>query len=203
MTTEREQILAMAGEPAGEIKNTFDSDGSPITALDLKAWVTMQPVGTKFYTADQVIAARKDLDQENDQLAKARDYHVLNAKAVYAECSELRQQLAEKDAEIAKATDQKNRMWFELAAAQAQIRQLRTALVEIRAMQPGITPTYRRADNALAQPADTSALEAIVKKAGEVMRERCEACMCDLGVYDSPQAAIRALPGVTMEDLQG
>ena len=68
----------------------------------------------------------------------------------------------------------------------------------------------RICDEALDQPTDTSALEAVVQQAGEVMRERClseidpkyythgllkevvEGCCGDL----------RALPGVTLEDLQ-
>jgi hypothetical protein len=51
---------------------------------------------------------------------------------------------------------------------------------------------------ALALPQDTSALEAMIVKAGEVMRERCFA----IGHSDSIDESIRALPGVTMKDLK-
>lgn len=67
-----------------------------------------------------------------------------------------------------------------------------------------------RARKAIATPSDTSSLEAIVKKAGEVMRENC---ITAAGPEDSYQDdwirakidacdAIRAIPAVTMEDLK-
>lgn len=67
-----------------------------------------------------------------------------------------------------------------------------------------------QADKVLATPSDTSALEAIVKKAGEKMRENC---ITAAGPEDSYQDdwirakvdacdAIRALPAVTLEDLK-
>ena len=46
---------------------------------------------------------------------------------------------------------------------------------------------------ALSTPIDTSALEAIVRQAGEVMRERCNRSSVD---------RIQYLPGVTLEDLK-
>ena len=63
---------------------------------------------------------------------------------------------------------------------------------------------------ALALPQDTSALEAIVQKAGEVMRERCfDACNadkypneCDKSIAYDCRLTIRALPGVTLWDLK-
>ena len=52
-------------------------------------------------------------------------------------------------------------------------------------------------------PSDTSALEAIVKKAGEAMRERCAAYVArNLYTNQNDLDAIRALPGVTLEDLK-
>ena len=56
-------------------------------------------------------------------------------------------------------------------------------------------------------PSDTSALEAIVKKAGEVMRERCAAACAgpneDWNIFaDDAGLAIRAIPAVTLEDLK-
>ena len=49
-------------------------------------------------------------------------------------------------------------------------------------------------------PSDTSSLEAIVKKAGEVMRERCASESCRS--HGFPMSEIRALPAVTLEDLK-
>jgi len=48
----------------------------------------------------------------------------------------------------------------------------------------------------LLTPLDTSALEAIVQKAGEAMRERCA------NVAHNYCMTIRALPGVTLKDLK-
>ena len=54
---------------------------------------------------------------------------------------------------------------------------------------------------ALAVQPDDSALEAIIKNAGEVMRERCASESCRSHEYDATKA-IRALPGVTLGDLK-
>ena len=115
--------------------------------------------------------------------------------------------IAEKDAEIehldrtkaegkntAKLLDEK------LAASQAREAQLREAtecllhLCDAIGMRHG--PVLDKARQALALPQDISALEAMIAKAGEVMRERCE--------RESWRMApvLRSIPGVTMEDLQ-
>ena len=62
---------------------------------------------------------------------------------------------------------------------------------------------------ALALPQDTTALEAMIAKASEVMQERCaDACISfgestDLVFGEEFAEEIRALPGVTLEDLTG
>lgn len=59
---------------------------------------------------------------------------------------------------------------------------------------------------ALALPSDTTALSAVVTKAGEVMRERCAVTArtygCARRTVMETEAAIRALPGVTLGDLK-
>lgn len=68
------------------------------------------------------------------------------------------------------------------------------------------------ADEALAQPSDTSALDAMIQKACDVVQGRCadvvmalvqlpENDNCWVQLHGA-QSAIRALPGVTLEDLQ-
>ena len=62
----------------------------------------------------------------------------------------------------------------------------------------------------IALPQDTSALEAMIQKAGEVMRERCFAACnadkypneCDKSIAYDCRLAIRTLPGVTLGDLK-
>lgn len=50
---------------------------------------------------------------------------------------------------------------------------------------------------------DAAALEALIAKAGGVMRERCAVeCETHYNFSDALAVAIRTLPGVTMEDLK-
>lgn len=116
----------------------------------------------------------------------------------------LRHQLAEKDAEhgrelrrIGKQTEAVVRaLQSEIAASQLREQRLRQKLenYKILCQDEDHYSHYLDALDALALPADTSALEALIARAGEVMRERCiEVIDCD---------AIRALSGVTLEDLK-
>lgn len=199
MTTEREQILALAGEPTGyyfrDDPSKFAMPGAgysptyPADALDV----------VPLYTADQVLAARKDLDQEVVELKADWKTEAAKANEYFHDAHMLRQQLA---------------------AAQAQIQQYREALETCQKKQIiyecSPAQNYKTYDSdkvaaALALPTDTSALEAIVKQAGEVMRERCwQTAQPDDSYQDEwfkakadSCARIRALPGVKLEDLQG
>jgi len=98
----------------------------------------------------------------------------------------------------------------DLALAQADNQRLRELVARYRnETPPGNQPHMicTDADKALSTPLDTSALEAIVQKAGEVMRERCakESDPFDeirSSIATSIENAIHALPGVTLEDLK-
>ena len=58
-------------------------------------------------------------------------------------------------------------------------------------------------DEIAATPSDTSALEAIIERAGEVMREQCADYLDRYGeVSQRRSEEIRALPAVTLEDLK-
>lgn len=91
----------------------------------------------------------------------------------------------------------------EAAASQTRERQLREAL-ELMGRDKWHWEQIR--DKAIAIPQDTSALEALIAKAGEVMQERCahEADPFELknALATDIAKGIRALPGVTLEDLQ-
>lgn len=128
-----------------------------------------------------------------------------NAQAVI---NELRQQLAEKDAEIEHLdrtkAEWKNTAKFldeQLAASQAREQQLREALQDARtaddisycASGDYFTDVI---DAALALPQDITALSTLIAKAGEVMRERCERESWLMA------PVLRSIPGVTMEDLE-
>ena len=127
-----------------------------------------------------------------------------------SEIEDLRQQLAEKDAEIehldrtkaewkntAKLLDEK------LAVLQAVNQQYREALEDARTaddLNYCASGAYFTdvIDKTLALPQDIHALEAMIAKAGEVMRERC---LERVGLLNENQS-IRALPGVTLEDIK-
>ena len=55
---------------------------------------------------------------------------------------------------------------------------------------------YREASDSIQPPYDTTALEAMIAKAGEVMRERCERESWLMA------PVLRSIPGVTLEDLK-
>lgn len=144
---------------------------------------------------------------------------------VNADFSKLEQQLAEKDAEIERLrrsvstavklldVEGPTDVIDLLAASQARERQLREAL---QLVANRFICWHTAAVEALALPADTSAIEAMIRKAGECMRERCRETAeelqhphggtcesqdwCD-GIKHSAEA-IRALPGVKLEDLK-
>ena len=103
----------------------------------------------------------------------------------------------------------------QLAASQAREQQLRKALEYFFPAWQKYEPLNwkYRAKQALSQPTDTTALQALIEKAGEVAAElSASACqhVIDSGEYDGHQQyaaaacrdAIRALPGVTLEDLR-
>lgn len=118
-------------------------------------------------------------------------------------------QLAEKDAEL-------NSMWVQLceangAAAASQAREqlwikrvasTNILLEAVCAIHPdSAVAKYELDENrqTLALPQDTAALEALLAKAVEMMRDRCLDKACGwIGIDE----AIRALPGVTLEDLK-
>lgn len=136
----------------------------------------------------------------------------------------LRQQLAEKDGEIErlkeelttaaidikKAIDESRKVlvadWTEkfslqqqqLAASQAREVQLREALQQEYDYQfinyEGETAPW--VAKALALPQDTTALEAMIAEAGEVMRERCERESWLMA------PVLRSIPEVTLEDFR-
>lgn len=117
------------------------------------------------------------------------------------------------------AMREQNMLLVELAASQYLGRQLRSVLQRIAEQAGGCYAEL--AAVALAIPQDASALEALITRAGEVMRERAANCIANTdwlfaNAYN-PKAAcyninyqaralqennIRALPGVTLEDLQ-
>lgn len=105
----------------------------------------------------------------------------------------------------------------QLAASQAREVQLRDALSELVDLVQDIRAgeyapdsfTCQAAIAALALPSDTTALEALIAKAGDVAIAKARQACIDLGAkgidyfnYTAFVEAIRALPGVKLEDLK-
>ena len=102
----------------------------------------------------------------------------------------------------------------QLAASQAREVLLREALEDARTaddLNYCASGAYFTdvIDKALALPQDTTTLEAMIAKAGEVMRERCAGAVFKQAKYfgynvhaEAVRDAASALPGVTLEDLQ-
>ena len=92
----------------------------------------------------------------------------------------------------------------QIAASQAREQQLRETLEYFFPAWQKYEPLNwkYRVKQALSKPTDTTALSAMITKAGEVMRERAIRSV-DLTPYRLvADERIRALAGVTLEDLQ-
>jgi hypothetical protein len=167
-------------------------------------------------------------DFAKDNNTMAASWQLYDAERMANES--LRQQLAEKDAELVKwqrrAWEEKSKHLASQAREQQLLELLRLLPETVIAEQPEwdasenngiIWQLYlsRVCGEALALPQDTAALSAMIAKAGEVMRERC-AVECEqrqmayatAGYERHAQATaglsddIRALPGVTLKDLK-
>lgn len=149
MTTEREQILALAGEPKAHLVMQINGhlngvcvEGAYLTEED--ADIAQSLLGTywagtdKLYTADQLLVARKPLVEEIERITHDRDAKSARmwelgkeCDAISEETDQLRQQLVEKCAEAEEIAAEYNRLLDasillnkQLAAANARIAEL-------------------------------------------------------------------------------
>lgn len=135
-------------------------------------------------------AARKPLEEQYasmtksffDAQAQLREALALESKW-RVEATGLRQQLAAAKFARRQAETDKSDVERTLVAAKAEIERLKAQV-------------------------QSQALEAVITKAGEVMRERSECVFSDpsgktIYKWDEAVEAIRALPGVTLADLKG
>lgn len=99
----------------------------------------------------------------------------------------------------------------QLAASQAREQQLRSALlIEALHWRTVTTKSEIKDEIETRFPSETAALEAMIEKAGEVMRKRCAYSMEDYlddpilsghGYANGAGEEIRALPAITLEDI--
>jgi hypothetical protein len=135
-----------------------------------------------------------------DQQTHAESMSVIAEKV--DEIESLKQQLAEAQEQL------------DLQIPKQALGQLKQQLVESQAVNVKLRdhimlalefcdlPAFSIAENlenALAIPSDTTALNELITKAGEVMRERCLS-LREAHLVRSEE--IRAIPGVTLEDLK-
>jgi len=158
---------------------------------------------------------------DSARLIKERDQLRTELEAARAEIERLENQVQARDAELWGRTQKILQLEQQLAAEQAKNVGLRDFIARAQVssgvcccgepidghsspMSCGHSPVDmwdHAVGKLLDAPSDTSSLEAIVKKAWEVMRERCASESCRSHEYDATKA-IRTLPAVTLEDLR-
>lgn len=171
-------------------------------------------------TFDQWWATLETMEQRRADKEFTREAFAAGAASRDAEIAQLNKEAQEKFSTLAKERDQPHAelaaamseierkmsagqfVLEQLAAEQATNMRLREALEYFFPDWRSYTPLNWRykAVEALSTTSDTSALEAIVNKAGEVMRDRFRIAEAQGWLN---KEFIRALPAVTLEDLKG
>lgn len=171
--------------------------------------------------AAQIEMMREALEQLTEAYEAGKHDQAAELEAARAEIERLENQVQARDAELWGRTQKILQLEQQLAAEQAKNVGLRDFIARAQVssgvcccgepidghsspMSCGHSPVDmwdHAVGKLLDAPSDTSALEAIVKKAGEVMRERCASESCRSHEYDATKA-IRTLPAVTLEDLK-
>lgn len=195
-------------EPVAWLRDTLDGGLSTMTDcctnVVKEIWLKANPKNVERYTAPLYTA-----DQLTEAYEAGKHDQAAELEAARAEIERLENQVQARDAELWGRTQKILQLEQQLAAEQVKNVGLREVLKTIyedfdcdkNAHDYGTDCRCCIAEKALSTPSDTSALEAIVKKAGEVMRERCASESCRSHEYDATKA-IRTLPAVTLEDLK-
>ena len=191
MTT-REQIIAAAKE-AGIHENWNPADWYQVSPEQLPIFYNIAYEAGAASMDAEIADLKRELDNE-----QARDIHSCHPNCSRVGCvnRRLRAELAAEQAKnvklrevLKKTTVALEHRWEVIANRAAPV------------LEGVIDEAHSEGIIALATPSDTSALEAIVKKAGEVMRGRC-AQSADDNCHFSTCDSIQLLPAVTLEDLK-
>lgn len=196
-------------------------------ALDLEvkrdiAVSTLEKVKVDRATAQKALAAQCEETKKLTETYEAgKREQAAELEAARAEIERLENQVQARDAELWGRTQKILQLEQQLAAEQAKNVGLRDFIARAQVssgvcccgepidghsspMSCGHSPVDMwdpAVGKLLDAPSDTSSLEAIVKKAGEMMRERCASESCRSHEYDATKA-IRTIPAVTLEDLK-
>lgn len=159
---------------------------------------------------------RKELAEARQEIADRKADCETGHDQDEATIAELRRQLVEKHVEVKRLKqshlEEMSAVQIrlaenkdQLAASQAreqQFRELLSNCIVPFANATMVKIAKWRVEEAFALPNDTTALQSMVAKAGEVMRERAHSAMLDLKPWDHRGEIIRALPAVTLDDLK-
>lgn len=171
----------------------------------------------ELFTSDQLTEAYEAGKREQAaelEAARAEIAHWKNNHATEVRRARILKERIDMPIERVAAYEQWGKDQRQLAAEQANNVRLREALhYSLGAWHyDGVSDEhgsiFKEANDRCDAPSDTSALEAVVKKAGEVMRERCiEYCETRHTELLEPEIrevveVIRDLPAVTLEDLK-
>ena len=207
-------------EPVAWLRDTLDGGLSTMTDcctnVVKEIWLKANPKNVERYTAPLYTA-----DQLTEAYEAGKQDQAAELEAARAEIERLENQVQARDAELWGRTQKILQLEQQLAAEQAKNVGLRDFIARAQVssgvcccgepidghsspMSCGHSPVDmwdHAVGKLLDAPSDTSSLEAIVKKAGEVMRERCASESCRSHEYDATKA-IRTIPAVTLEDLK-
>ena len=207
-------------EPVAWLRDTLDGGLSTMTDcctnVVKEIWLKANPKNVERYTAPLYT-----LGQLTEAYEAGKREQASELEAARAEIERLENQVQARDAELWGRTQKILQLEQQLAAEQAKNVGLRDFIARAQVssgvcccgepidghsspMSCGHSPVDmwdHAVGKLLDAPSDTSSLEAIVKKAGEVMRERCASESCRSHEYDATKA-IRTLPAVTLEDLK-
>lgn len=163
---------------------------------------------------EAVVAERDALLQHLDELAAIANKWASAYAEKEAEIERLNEQVRVEVMHREAMHDQREEYFKQLAAGQAREQKLREALNQGYGWVPFGSTTKQIICFVLALPTDTTALQSMIAKAGEVMRKRALVPCDDLSKNDGNSTecraaaglcgiAIDALPAITLGDLKG
>lgn len=162
--------------------------------------------------AEEIESLRRQLKHMTDQYNAALEAEQVRYRQVVDKDAEIERLKGMVD-EIQAAHHmhrEHNRLLTNLASSQAReqhvmcvVEQVALALDAYFSYERGLDQYIEELNGLYKESQDTTALEAMIAKAGEVMRERCLSEFWHEMSQSEVEVFIRALPAVTIDDLKG
>ena len=200
-------------EPVAWLRDTLDGGLSTMTDcctnVVKEIWLKANPKNVERYTAPLYTLGQLTEAYEAGKREQASELEAARAEIERLKTVPMKYRRMAFNAHL---QDENAKLNKQLAAEQAKNTGLRDALKStvdtIEWMYGCTSPADDEVEkaivagnNALSTPSDTAALEAIVKKAGEVMLERVVETIL-ASAHGFPMRELRILPAVTLEDLK-